>query len=169
MLIYIIMAILFGGLCFKFGDLKNWKLYYPTILYYFIGDLTHDLLTYNYSLWLLHGSNLRDTFLDYFLLLLIFPSIIILFLSNYPKKFINQIIYIVVSTLIMSLIEAAANFTGLITYYHGWNIMWSVLFYLIMFPLLRLHFKKPLLVWPISIVFAVLTLFIFKVPLKSIQ
>jgi hypothetical protein len=34
-------------LCYKYGDWKNWKKYHATILFFILGILVCDLLTYN--------------------------------------------------------------------------------------------------------------------------
>ncbi|MGE5415559.1 MAG: hypothetical protein ACM3UZ_02110, partial [Acidobacteriota bacterium] len=51
--------------------------------------------------------------------------------------------------------------TGFFVHLHGWNLWWSALFYCIMFPLLQLHYSKPLLVWPISFVLAFAVIYRF--------
>lgn len=163
----IILGIICIYLCFKLGDWKNWKLYYPTILYYIIGDLTSNILTYNKPLWLLRGFFWKHTFTDYFVAFVIFPCIIILFLSNYPKQ--KKVIYIAFNVFILSSLEYIANVTGRVVYYNGWNYFYTILFYSGMFPLLRLHFKKPILAWLISMVLAFFVAFIFKIPLKAIR
>ena len=163
------MAILFICLCFKWGDWKNWKLFYPTILFYIISNLSYDILTYSKPLWLYGGSFWNDTFASYFVVFVSFPPLIILFLSNFPIKILKQVKYIVFWVLAMSFLEYIMHINGGIKYYNGWSIGWSVLFDFIMYPLLFLNYKKPLLSWIISIVLAFSLMFIFNIPFSSLR
>lgn len=43
----IMMGAIFIITCWKWGDWKNWKLYYPTIQFLIIGDLKANFLLYN--------------------------------------------------------------------------------------------------------------------------
>jgi hypothetical protein len=47
--------------------------------------------------------------------------------------------------LFMSFVEIILYYTGELRYYNGWNVGWSILLYVGVFPLLRLHYKNPLL------------------------
>lgn len=47
----IIIISLFLLACWKWGNWRNWKEYYPTILYFIIGDLSYKVLFYNKTLW----------------------------------------------------------------------------------------------------------------------
>jgi len=166
---YITLGIVVVFLCFRFGDWKNWKLYYPTVLFYIIGDLTAMILTFKKPLWLLKDFFWSQILGDYFIAFVVFPYIIILFLSKYPKKIIKRIIYICIYVLILSCIEYLAYRTGHIIYLNGWNILWNILFYFIMFPLLWFHYKKPLWAWSIAMALAFIVLYIFKIPLDIIK
>ena len=165
----IVLAILFICLCFKWGDRKNWKLFYPTVLFYIISNLSYDILTYSKPLWLYSGSFWNHTFADYFVAFFTYPAIIILFLSNFPKKILRQVLYIVFWVFIMSFVEYIMHINGGIKYYNGWSIGWSILFDSIMFSLLFLNYKKPLLSWIISIVLAFSLMFIFNIAFSSLR
>lgn len=156
-------------LCFKLGDWKNWKSFYPTILYYIISDLTYNILTYSKPLWLYGGSFWNHTFADYFVAFLGFSSAIILFLSNFPKKTMKQLWYILFWVFVMSLQEHFIHIKGGIFFYNGWNLKWSILFYFVMFPLLLLHYNHPLLAWPLSIVLAFSVMLLFNIPFSSLR
>ncbi|WP_408607027.1 CBO0543 family protein [Anaeromicrobium sediminis] len=154
---------------FKWGDLKNWKLYYPTILYFAIGDLAYNFLTCNNPLWIYESPIFTHTFSDLLVLSIAFPSFVLVFLPHYPDGFMNQIIYIGICVFICSILEYISYSLGYFSYHNGWSIWWSAILYCIAFPLLILHYKKPLLVWPISIVLALGTLLLFDIPLKILK
>ncbi|MFC4767928.1 hypothetical protein [Effusibacillus consociatus] len=40
----------------RFGDWRNWRKYYPTILFIISVNLFGTILTYNYSLWYFHKA-----------------------------------------------------------------------------------------------------------------
>lgn len=164
----IILAIICICLCYKWGDWRNWKLYYSTMLFYFIGVLTSHILKDVKPLWLIHGF-LNDTSADYFMCFTIFPSIIILFLSNYPKRVAMQILYIFSFTSVLSIIEYIGFINSIIVFYNGWNMVWSFLVYIGMFPLLRLHYKKPLWAWTILLLMIGGGMFYFNIPFNSLN
>ena len=163
-MIRILLAIMFICLCFKWGDWKHWRLFYPTILFYIIFDLSYNILFYKKPLWLYTGSFWNSTFADYFVTFVTFPPSIILFLTNFPTKILKQVKYIVFWVFSVSFLEYIVYINGGIKYYNGWNIGWSILFNFIMYPLLFLNYKKPLLSWGIAIPLTFSLMFIFKIP-----
>ncbi|MBS5784411.1 MAG: hypothetical protein KID04_16235 [Clostridium sp.] len=151
--------------CYKFGDLKNWEKYYSTILFYNIGALTENIITRNKPLWLFYGTHLTDTIADYVFGFLIFPCIIIVYLSNYPKAKIKQVLYTFAFISFMSLVELILYGINDLQYYNGWNVSWSILLYVGVFPLLQLHLKKPLLALLVLFILTIGGLIYFKVPI----
>lgn len=154
--------------CWKWGDWRNWRRYYPTILYFIIGDLTAYILLYNKPLWIYEGWPYNHFFPDLYCAVLVYPWMIILFLSHYPDKLKKQIPYILLWAVMFTAFECALNLLNLFSYENKWCIAYSAIFDLLMFPLLRLHFTRPLFVWPISMALAFAVLFVFQVPLGSI-
>lgn len=165
----IIIAIILILLCYKWGDWKNWKLYYSTIIFSFAGVLTENIIRDEKKLWLIHGSFWSDTTADYFISCFIFPCIIIIFLSNYPKGIKRQIMYMLLFEISLSLIECITYINKGIFYYNGWSLMWSVFLYIGMFPLFRLHYKHPLLGWMVLFVLISGGLFYFNIPLSKFE
>ncbi len=161
---FIILIIISVYLCWKYGDWKNWRLYYPTILYLVIGNLTCDILVYQNPLWSYNIKFLSRIYADLLVIAFIYPSTIILFLTYYPKLIKKQVAYLLLWVLIYSSVEYLASILGGFSYSNGWTIEWSILFNCIMFPLLYLHYKRPLWVWPISMALAFIVLYIFKIP-----
>lgn len=163
-----IIALISIFLCFKWGDWKHWRLYYPTILFYIICDFNHVILTPNKDLWLIHGF-WSDIWADYFVAFLIAPFVVVLFLSNYPEKRIKQVIYVLSYIAVFSTIEFIAQILNGIKYYNGWNLMWSMSLYVSAFILLRLHHRYPLCAWFIFALLNCLVIYYFKIPLASLQ
>ncbi|WP_223192893.1 hypothetical protein [Paenibacillus sedimenti] len=57
MLVAVTYSILWILAAFKFAD-RNWKPYYPTILYASLGNSLYELLCYNYPLWQMEPTGL---------------------------------------------------------------------------------------------------------------
>lgn len=164
----VVIALISIFLCFKWGDWKNWRKYYPTILFYIITDINHMLLTSKKELWLIHGF-INDTLSDYFISLVIAPCIIILFLSNYPKHIAKQVIYMLLYVVIFAANEFIANKYNGIAYYNGWNFLWTIGVYAFIFILLILHHKQPHLAWLAYLMLTGIVLFSFKISLLNLR
>jgi hypothetical protein len=69
----------------------------------------------------------------------------------------------------MSLLEWGAVKLGEFSYHNGWNIMWTVLFDITFYSMVRLHYKKPLLTYGLSIIAIVGLLLVFNVPISKMK
>lgn len=164
----IIIASLFILATYKTGAWKKWKEYYSTILYVIIGDLSYNFIFYNHTLW--RFANLvNHTFSSFMIAFIVFPCIILLYMSHYPKGFWKRVIYTICFTVVNSLIEFISYITSNMVYEHGWNIFYSAGVFLFLFILARLHYRHPLVVWTISAGFALLTMYIFKIPFNVMK
>lgn len=162
-------AILYILVCLKWGDWKNWKKYYSTILYVIVWDLIFYIFTQNYPLWTFNDPVLKHTFSDLLIAFVSFPCAILLYLPYVLKKSIaKQIFHIAFWTCIFSLFEAIALALHTISYDNGWNFWWSVGADVSIFCTIRLHYEKPLLAWPLSILLFIITIIIFKFPISSL-
>jgi hypothetical protein len=152
-------------ICWKWGDWRHWSLYYPTILYLLIGDLVSDYLLCSHPLFGFGEFIEQYAVLDVCVMLLLYPATVILFLSFYPEPQGKQALYILMWVAIYTAAEWIASKTGGFCYHDGWTIWYSLVFNMVMFPLLRLHYKKPLWVWPISAALCFAFLWWFRIPL----
>ena len=150
------------------GDWQQWRIYHPTMMYFALGNLTYNLLCTNYLLWELNPDFLSNHSLTEMLYtFIVFPATSLMFLSHYPeegknKKFFHYVTWIS----IYGGVEFIYVLTDRIIYQFGWHLGWSVLFDAIMFPMLRLFHKKPLIAYPISILIAVFWIMLFDVPVE---
>lgn len=166
----IILGLVSIYLCYKFGDWKNWRSYYPTMLFYIIADFSHILLTQKKSLWLINSGVFgSDTLSDYFISLIIAPCIIILFLSNYPKRIIKRVAYTFLYVIIMSSIEYVAHIRKAIVYYNGWVFGCTIIVYIAMFLLFPLHHKNPLWAWLILALLSAAVVYYFRIPIGNLR
>jgi hypothetical protein len=164
---FVIIGIVTIIVCWKLGDWRHWKQYYSTILYLMIGDLAADFLLSNIPLFAFGPLAEKSPTIDIIIMLLLYPSTVILYLTFYPKPFGKQVVYILMWVGIYTAFEIIADLTGGFCYYNGWNLLYSILFDLGMFSLLALHYKKPLFVWPISAALCFLLLWWFRIPLST--
>jgi hypothetical protein len=165
----IVVSIIFAVTAYKWGDWKHWRDYYPTILFFIVGDFSYNILTYNYPLWSYESPLLKTTFSDMLIAFVFFPSTILLYLPHFPKGLKKQILYVLLWITAYTAIERISFSLGFFSYDHGWNIYWSILFNCFMFPLLMLHHKKPYWVWLASSIIATSVIIYFKVPFSSMK
>lgn len=161
-------AILSALLCWKWGDWKNWRSYYPTAVFVLLADITYKYLTQFHPLWNT-GSFLYDyPFLNLSVQVILYSCTVILFLTFYDriKTKSRRILYIAGWVAIYSVMEYISLITGHFYYYNGWTFLYSVIFDIVMFLIILLHYKKPLWACVCSIPLAYLFIFLFNIPLK---
>ena len=166
---FAIAGVLADVAAYKWGDRKNWRQYYPTILFVIMGNMTSELLAYRTPLW-----EYGDVFGDYMimmigLMVLMFPGMVILFLSRYPQRPARQALYVLAWAAGFTLLEYLSMRGQLFLHHRGWNIWYTLAHNLVMFPLMRLHYKKPLLAWAASFAVAFLVLLHFKLPFEIVR
>lgn len=165
----IAVSVIMAAAAWKFGDYKNWRIYYPTMLYFITGDFLYSLLTYKHPLWAFESPLLNTTFSDLLICFVFFPSTLLIFLPHFPKGLKKQVPYVLLWVFSYTFIEFISFKLGYFSYHNGWSIWWSLLFNCIMFPMLRLHHSKPLAAWPISFMIAAAFLIYFKVPISNLK
>lgn len=168
------MYLLFAGVAifaaWRWGDWRQWEKYHSTILYMIAADLLYRVLTYQHVLWEYQPAFFpRSTFVQIFIACTVYPSTVILYLSCMPIRLVYQIRHFLSWVAVYSVAEWIAYTLGLLTYHHGWNFYWSVFFNFIMFSMVWLHHKKPLVAYFISAIIAVTLLLTFQVPLSAIK
>jgi hypothetical protein len=152
---------------YKWGDWKNWRRYYPTMLFFGMGDLIYKLVFQGKILWKFESNLIVEPINELFVIFTIFFSTALLFLSNFPKKLSRQIIRILIYIVVYMCIEIFTTLMGMEKSYNGWNLWWSLLFNCVMFPLLILHHKNPLWAWIGAFIFLSAVMMIFNVPLAA--
>jgi hypothetical protein len=167
-MITIILTVLCAIVCFKWGAWRRWREYYPTILYVIIGDMAYNFVFHDHTLWLYDGV-FNHTTSDIIAAFLMFPSVVILYLTRWPKRIVTQALYILAWAAFNTLFEYISVVLGVFEYDHGWGILWSFGLLVIAFIMMRLHYRKPLVAWPISAVLALLTALAFGLPIGRLK
>jgi hypothetical protein len=158
---------------FVVKDWRNWRQYYPTILFTISVNLISSVLTYEHSLWYFHKALFipNHTLHDLWINFTAFPLIILMYLSRYPynSRWLMQTAYITLWTVLLSLVEFVSFILKFITYHNGWNYWLSVLFWFTMFPTLRLHHTRPLLAWLVFVLCAIFVIPYFHIPITQLK
>lgn len=151
-----------------YSDWKNWRTYYPTILFINLVSLFAYILTVDNPLWLYHETFVFPNRMihEFRLVFFVFPAIILLYLTFYPYKtvMLKQLGYIILWVLPLSIVEVVFVLLKIITFHNGWNIGWSGVIWFIIFPVIAIHHKKPIWVWLICAVFSVFVINYFNLP-----
>ncbi|MFA1710487.1 CBO0543 family protein [Peribacillus frigoritolerans] len=173
---HFVFTVLFLLAGIKWGNWRRWRDYYPTILFFIIGDLLYSCLLYNHQLWayqeIFFGVHIlrNDLIISLIIMFLAYPSTIMIYLGRFPQSKRKQSFWIAFWVILYSSIELInLKYLDLINHYNGWNIWWSVLFNIFMFSILRIHFKKPLLAWGVSIVWILILWNVLNIPIEKIK
>jgi len=158
---YICILIINIILTWKFADWKNWKLYHSTMLFYPLGNLLYCFVYHDKFLWKFRPDILNHHIMEIIYSFSVYPLVVLLFLSCFPKGYKKQLIHIAKYIFIFILIEFILFKMGRFEYDYGWNIWWSLAWNGMAFPLMILHHKKPLIAYSISAVIIFLMNWIF--------
>ncbi len=164
----ILIAVVSSLTCYKWGAWRKWREFYPTILFLIIGDMAYNFVFHDHSLWCYAGF-VNHTVANLIAMFFVFPPIVIMFLTHWPQKWTRKTLYVLVWSIGFTLLEYLSLTFNLFTHHNGWNIFWSFVLYVFGFSLVRLHYKRPLLTWPICAVLAVATMIFFKLPFDLLK
>ncbi|WP_186579439.1 CBO0543 family protein [Aquibacillus kalidii] len=167
-----IYAFIWIAALWKWGDWKNWRKYYSTFLFFVIGDLLYlYLLSDIYPMWRYsppevdESIGITHTHVAFSVMLVKYPSTILIYLSNFPvKNKQKQLLYMLSWVVLYAVNEIIDLKFDLIQYHNGWNLWWSILFNLVMFSILYVHFRKPVLAWIFAGFYIVILWNVFNVP-----
>lgn len=149
----------------RWGDWRNWQKYHTVMLYFALGNLAYNFLTANHFLWRLEADFISNhTLTEMLYTFVVFPGTALLFICNYPdtkrKVWMHYLYWIIIYVGI----EWVMTTTGHIKYQFGWGLVWSAAFDCLMFPMLRLYYRKPLLSYIISVPLALFFILYFDIP-----
>ncbi|WP_110840812.1 CBO0543 family protein [Paenibacillus flagellatus] len=165
--VFIILAIAFILAAWKWGDWRTWQKYHSTILYFLFCDALYNYFTYEYPLWRHTPISWIPSYTGIELLAMIcFACTPLIYLGRFPNKRWKSISWVFLWVSLYSAIEGGLYLLGAMKYDHGWTFLHSVLFNMLMFPMLRLHFKHPLFTYLLSVPITITLLHLTKVPVK---
>ncbi|MBT2642902.1 hypothetical protein J7I80_11750 [Bacillus sp. ISL-41] len=169
LLVVIIVYIIFAK---KFVNWKRWKEYYSTIQFYIICNLLYNFLFYQHTLWRYKAVTvdwLNHTLIEISFTFFIVPVVLMMYLEYFPKKKLRGFLYVLIWVAYFSAIEYLFEAKGLFVYENGWNAWWSVLFNIITFTLIRIHYKNTLAALLVSAPIIVILLLFFHPALHDMK
>lgn len=166
-MIFIILIISFLIAVWHWGVWRDWQKYHSTILYFLLANLFYFFLTKNYPLWQHQPLFPFQSYVGVEICTMVcFVCTTLLFLGLYPNGFGKAIIWNGVWIILYSVIEIVFLVFGAIKHFNEWNMLYSVLFNILTFPMLRLHAKHPLLTYMISIPAVIALIYFAGVPIE---
>jgi hypothetical protein len=158
------------------GDWKRWKKYYPTILFFIVGDFLKNFLLYNHLMWsyqeTIFGEQLlrNHTIIALMIAFIVYPSTILIYLGRFPQKWWKQALWIVLWVSMYVAVEYVnLVYLDLINHHHGWTMWWSLAFNFVMFSIFRIHYKKPLLAIGLSVIWVLFLWNSFGIPIDKLR
>ncbi|WP_425467140.1 CBO0543 family protein [Pseudalkalibacillus caeni] len=159
----------------KWGDWKHWRKYYPTILFFILGDLLYQFLLHDHSMWKFEPVGvdkelpINHTTIVLSVIFIKYPATILIFLGRFPEGRFKQIIHIATWIAIYVINEYLTLKLNGMTYHNGWNFASSLFFTIVMFLILRIHHTRPLLAWIFSGIFILFLWKVFHVPFDILK
>jgi hypothetical protein len=162
-----VIALIFAG--WK-GDWRRWEKYALTISYVIICNLLYYFLCHEYLLWEYRVERFpnNQVAVDLLYTFLVLPAITLVFLSNFPSsqlilRKIKYISYWVVGSMV---IEFPVYKFGRLIMHNGYEYWMDFFFYMLMYTMIRLHYRSPIFAYSASIPIILFLLWFFQVPIK---
>ncbi|WP_096156292.1 MULTISPECIES: hypothetical protein [Bacillus] len=152
----------------KQQTLKNFHQHVNSILYVCASNFLYYLLCKDYILWDFKSNIMSSKAIRTIHLLFIMPLVLLLYLENYPKQKLDQLLYISKWVVSSAIIECVGQRVFKMIYFdNGWHIGWSLWIYVKMFIFSIMFKKYPFSVLATSFGITVYLLKRFKVPVLS--
>ncbi|MFJ8268361.1 CBO0543 family protein [Peribacillus asahii] len=167
---HLVLTLSLFGFAYWKGDWKNWKKYILTIHYVIICNLLYNYFCHDYLLWQHKGEIFPNNhfIIDLAYTLVNLPAVTLLFLTHYPyfKTKIKQGKYILYWVIGSILIEFPFVFFKRLTFKNGYEHWMDLLFYTVMYVMIRLNFTRPIRSYFFSVIIIVFMIWYFKIPLQ---
>lgn len=139
MIVYLIIG-------YFFVDWKRWREFYPTVQFYIICNLLYNFIFYNHTLWAYKpkSSWLNHTIIDLVFSFMILPIVIMVYLQYFPVNTKSRVKYISAWVAFFTITEFICQEKGFFIYDNDWGVYNSVYFNIIMFCILIIHHKRPI-------------------------
>ncbi|CAG7639116.1 hypothetical protein PAESOLCIP111_04011 [Paenibacillus solanacearum] len=149
------------------GDWRNWRKYHETILYMLLGDTLYYYISIDKRLWSIMPQPPFQTELMALLgEFVVFTCAMLIYLGRFPNRVGRGWLWVLFWIGLFTANEALLLRTGTFAYKNEWSLVDSLFFCLMMFPMLRLHHKKPLLAYGISVLLAAAYIYLYDIPVR---
>ncbi|AET65784.1 hypothetical protein Desor_0026 [Desulfosporosinus orientis DSM 765] len=160
----LVLVGVFITICFKWGEWRNWRLYYPTILFLIAGDFIAGFVASSKPLWKYEATIFSGNVTQLLVALIIYPCTILIFF-HFIKKLKSVSLYILIWVSIYAFLEYFGVKYQYFSHSNGWNFGCSVMLDFILFSLLVIHQKNPVYAWIVSFITGLTITLIFKLPI----
>lgn len=164
---HVAIAVLTIMASLKWGNWKNWREYHASMFFICVGGLLYEYIVKENTLWKFHPDFLYGQEMVVIVYALItMPISILIFLSHFPKKWFQRLMFIMLWSGIYILVEWILNVFKRISYQNGWKFWYSFLFDIVMFSVIALHQYKPFLAYIFSLFIIIFLITYFDIPFK---
>jgi len=167
LILFFAFLIVWIVITYKVGDWQNWRHYYPTILFFWCGDLIYNVLFCEKPLWQFKNAVFSHELTDIICMFIVFTCTVLMYIPWFPKTFKKQVLYIGYWVLLYTGIEWLFHTLGGITYHNGWSVKLSLVHNIYQFLLLKLHHHKPILAWVLALIILVLVASSYKIDVTA--
>jgi hypothetical protein len=165
--LHIIMGVSLAIFSCFVADLKNWREYYPTILFFIAGDLLYQFITYDYPLWEYGGYPNSPFLTPIILMFTAYPATVLLYLKYATRGWKSFIIQYFLWITLYAIVELFLDYLDLIQYANGWTVGWSIFVDFLLFLILRVHYSYPLFGWLLYFLVCGVMILVFNIPLLN--
>jgi hypothetical protein len=163
---HIILVVIVILMSIYTNSIRDIPKHYKSLLFVSFFNSIYYLLCRRHLVWEFIPNGINWLVIRMVHILIVTPLIVVMFLSTMPHTFWMQIIHLLRSVLIATIVEYIAHKKQLILYAHGWNILWSALLYLMMYAYSYLFIRQPLTSLVLSLFSTAFYVLKFKVPLQ---
>ncbi|MCA1056664.1 hypothetical protein LCM10_16900 [Rossellomorea aquimaris] len=172
----LVFLLFYTFLGWRFGNWKEFPTFYPTMLFFIIGDLLSQFLLFDYPMWKFQSSDfisqslhLNHTIIALLKMLIQYTSTVAIFIGRLPDTLPKKILWVLLWSGIYAITEGMTYAFGIMTYHHGWHFGWDLVFTVMMFTMLIIHHKNPILAWAASLPIIIALWVIFDIPYSVLK
>lgn len=104
------------------------------------------------------------------IMFVVYPSTILIYFGHFSDEKWKKMLWISFWVFLYSSVEYINfRYLNLINHHNGWNMPWSVAFNIVMFSILRIHHKNPLLAWGLSFAWIIYIWNMFDIPIEKLK
>jgi hypothetical protein len=161
MYLILVVVIVYLIIGYFYVNWKRWREFYPTVQFYIICNLLYNFIFFNHTLWAYKPKSpwLNHTIIDLTFSFMIMPIVIMMYLQYFPANTKRRVVYLSAWVAFFTIIEFIFQKKEFFIYDNDWGVYNSVYFNIIMFSILIIHYKRPIVSILIAIPIVVILLF----------
>ena len=152
---------------FKWGNWRKWREYHASMFFISTYGLLYEYIVKENTLWKFHPDLLfgQDMVVIVYALITM-PVSIFLFLSHFPERWFQRLMYILLWSGIYISVEWILYVFDRISYQNGWQFWYSLLFDIVMFSVIAVHQYYPFRAYILSLIIIVFLVSYFNIPFE---